>query len=200
MLGGVWDRPIDGYPTLQGLPKYKYRDDEVIAQIEARLKMNDDMDITIDDIFMLVDSCAIYPPEACDKKAMEQLRSLEKEEKINKLEITQGTEEEMKKVPLLLKDWVKDRIVSDDAVSTINEILKIKEIKNVLFPQKMQLTRGDKIDVRNIFNAQKNREYSFFVTCDKKHILSKADTIWNMYHVKAVSPSDCLREIMSLLQ
>ncbi|MFH0838586.1 MAG: hypothetical protein V1893_00150 [Candidatus Omnitrophota bacterium] len=135
--------------------------------------MKADRDITIDNIFILIDSCAIYPPQANDKKAMEQLRGLESEEKINKLEITEGTEEEMKKVPSLLRNWVRDRIVSGDAISTIDEVLKLKEIEYLLFPQKNRLTKGDTIDVRNIFNGWKNKEYSFFVTCDKNIFLAK---------------------------
>lgn len=162
--------------------------------------MNDTTDITIDEIFILVDSCAIYPPQANDKKAMEQLRSLESEEKINKLEITEGTEEEMKKVPSILRNWVRDRIVSGDAISTIDEVLKLKEIKYMLFPQKGRLTKSDNIDARNVFNAWKNKEYSFFVTCDKKHILSKADILWEMYRVKVITPVECLKEITNIIQ
>ena len=162
--------------------------------------MNASTDITIDEIFILVDSCAIYPPQTHDKRAMEQLRALESEEKINKLEISEGKEEEMKKVPSLLRNWVRDRIVSGDAISTYDEVLKIKEIKYTLFPQKSKLTASDKIDVRNVFNAWKNKEFSFFVTCDKKHILSKADILWEMYRVKVVTPVECLKEITNIIQ
>ena len=158
------------------------------------------MYVNIGDIFIMVDSCAFHPPVDIEKAAMDELWKLEEEKKINKLEIGEATEEEMKKAPPQFQNRVNSRICAGVELTSLQERQRKREIADVLFPgkTKTQLTSGDKRDIQNIFVASQ-WHYYFFVTYDKRHIVSKAEIIMGRFRLRVVTPSQCLKEIKKII-
>ena len=148
-------------------------------------------------IGIMIDSCAFHPPIPDEKKAMEELWKLDEQE-IIQLEIAEATDEEMMNAPPRFRDRVNSRICSRDMSNTGEEQRKIREISDILFPGKIKMTDSDKVDVRNIFVANKYG-IDFFVTFDKKHILKKADSIKKQFNLKVVTPRQCLDVIVRKL-
>jgi len=148
-------------------------------------------------ISIMIDSCAFYPPIADEKQAMERLWELDAQG-IIQLEIAEATDEEMMNAPPRFRDRVNSRFYSRDMADTSEEQKRISEIQKILFPGKMQLADNDKVDVRNIFVATKYA-IDFFVTFDKKHLISKAELIKNDLNVQVLTPIQCVDRISQLL-
>ena len=138
----------------------------------------------------MIDSCAFHPPISDEKKAMEKLWKLDEQE-IIQLEIAEATDEEMINAPLRFRERLNSRICARDMANTNEEERKIREIRDILFPGKIKLTDSDKMDVRNVFVASKY-SINFFVTCDKNHLLKKADSIKDKFNLKVFTPCQCL--------
>lgn len=153
-------------------------------------------------ISIMVDSCAFGPCDTIERKAIEELQKLEIAGRINPLEIAEATEGEQEQIgtPPVIRKQSSGRVIAatPDCIS-YEQWQKRRDIRNILFGNKLQLTNSDEIDINNIYTAW-HHKYSYFVTYDKKHILSKAGMIWKKFQVRCVTPQGCLKAVTELIQ
>jgi len=141
---------------------------------------------------IFIDSCAFNPPVESEKNAILELFKLEEEGKIV-IEIPYEVENELSKAPLWIARRRLGKIFTIPVGLTEGEKKTKCEIRNLLF-NKQNLRQNEVNDVTHIFEAQKYGA-RYFVTMDKKHILSKAIEIEKRFGMKMVMPSRCLKEI-----
>ena len=152
-------------------------------------------------ISVLLDSCALWPPQREEKNAVDQLFELEDQDGFDKMEIAKPTEEELmqlNKLPDKLRNRINNMIVQLKPEASSDPKLA-KEIKLLLFPQKTSLTLSDERDVSILFMAIKRHD-SHFVTVNTKHFIgsdkAKADAIFEKCKIRVRMPSECLKEVL----
>ena len=148
-------------------------------------------------INVYMDSCAFYPPQEPDKKASKRLFDLYDEDKIS-IEIPYGVKDELSKLKHTVRKKMLDKTYTIRVPLTSKEEIEWQDVKQILFGDRSDLRPNDVMDINNVFEAQK---YGcvFFVTCDKRHILSKASLLFARFRLQVMSPSQCLRVIEEYL-
>lgn len=80
-----------------------------------------------------------------------------------------------------------------------SEKRELAEVERLLFGTAQNLSRGKINDARNLLAAKKY-SCTYFVTFDKKHILSKREEIKSSLGFEVVTPSECLEKLQAYLQ
>jgi len=147
----------------------------------------------------MVDSCGFWAPESKESKAFKRLKELEATGVIKLLEISSATDKEQDQIgtPPAIRKQSSNCIIAPFECSAYEERQIKKDIRNALFKNKLQLTVSDEVDIKNIYTAWYFR-YFYFVTYDKRHILSKANIIWDKFRVRCVTPAECLNSILKM--
>ncbi len=116
----------------------------------------------------------------------------------------------LQKSHVLMEEPEKDKDRISKACKTVavggegltpSEQAHLIELCNLLFSEKTTLSVRDERDVRHIFDHQKysgNHEWNFFVTEDRKHILSKHLQLAQM-GINVGNPEACLLWLESIL-
>jgi hypothetical protein len=145
-------------------------------------------------IFM--DTCAFYPPQKEEKLAANEIFKLYDKYWDDGLliGISDSVEKELSRIRHRMTKRVFDCICTLCLPPKPDEIKTQDKIRDLIFIDKKLLKRNDRADINNIFEAQKYG-YSYFVTTDRAHILSKADKLEEMFRIKALLPSECLKEL-----
>jgi len=158
---------------------------------------------TLENIFIMVDSCAFWAPIKSEQDAMKKLLELEtKDIIINGLDLAEPTEEEQERAgtPSVIRKQTSGRIIAVPSCDTSEDRQVWQDIRNTLFKDKAELTRSDLTDINNIYTAWYYPEYTYFITYDKKHILSKAQLIRERFRIQCVTPKECLTLVEKVLQ
>lgn len=141
---------------------------------------------------LFFDTCAFHPPVPKEKEASDRLLDLEEKEGIEII-IPFGTYNEL---PNRLAKF-RSKMISTNKVPLVDEEEKVKlEISTILFSNKPQLQPNEATDIDNLFEALKYG-CTFFVTFDKKHILSRSLDLQKRFNLRVASPSECLKYILS---
>lgn len=155
-------------------------------------------------ISILLDSCALWPPQQKEKDAMDELFNLEEQEGFDKMQISEPTGEELRQLkttPDEFRNRIEDMVICLTRANTPDEKNRIKDIKALMFPNRNHLTLSDEKDILILFNATKWR-HSHLVTVNTKHFIvnGKAAKIFEKYKIKVMVPSDCLQEVLKNLE
>ena len=140
-----------------------------------------------------MDSCAFYPPQKLEKEASNRLFDLYDKGKLD-IEVPYGVVYELSKLNHPVSNKLLDKVHTVPVTLTSEEYHQMRDIQQVLFSDKRDLQPNDKIDIENVFEAIKHG-CAFFVTCDKRHILSKAHELYERFHLQVMCPSDSLKRI-----
>lgn len=149
----------------------------------------------LDQIEIFVDACAFHPPVKEEKQAMLELLMLEEKGKIQ-LKIAKSTEEELMNAPHNMQKHRFNRIIAYPFIESDEEKRTLIEIESTLFPNRKNIRNGERSDAEHIFCAHKYG-CRYFITYDKRHILSKRDMLlkkWNIIAVTPVEGLDYVRE------
>lgn len=145
-------------------------------------------------IYIFFDTCAFWPPQPDEKKAVCRLKELETQRFIN-IEMPHSVEEELMRAPCKIPQETVGRIFTIPVGLNMEEQNIKNRIRKILFPKKSELTKSDQNDITHIFEAQKYG-CDFFVTVDKRHILSKAEILESQIGVQVLSPTKCLKIVL----
>lgn len=144
------------------------------------------------------DTNTFYPPQASEKKAMSEIEAIYNQLEDIMIEIPHSVQQELKKAP----KWIQSKIspIYTIKYSLTEEQRKIlSEIRLILFPNHMGLKQNEENDAVHIYEAQKYC-CQYFVTLDKKHILSKKSELKKRFHLYVITPSECLDIIATHLR
>lgn len=143
------------------------------------------------------DSSAFWPPQENEKLAVEKLLYLFEQHEVD-FSIPEAVLEETGRAPQHIRKMAHAHIYNYDVFHTSTEQRELLEVQRMLFDTKVNLSKSDINDVRNLQSA---RKYSctYFVTFDKRHILSKRDEIKSKLGVQVVTPSECLNKMQEYL-
>jgi predicted nucleic acid-binding protein len=145
-------------------------------------------------VFITFDGCGLAPPVESEKRAVEELLTLIKQHEVV-CDVPESAAEEMER-HTRAKQIVGRRIVACDVFDVRSE--QFHEVQEILFGTKTELSEGEINDVRILLNA-KHYLCTYFVTFDKKHILSKRDEIRARLGFEVVTPSECLDRLREYL-
>lgn len=143
---------------------------------------------------IFVDACACYPPQDNEKLAMDKLFKLMYEEKVS-LVAPYAAQNELDNAPRIVDYKRKPFVYTINmGVQNPKEYKDKIEVRRLLFGDKGVLKRNEINDIANLCEAIREG-VRYFVTTDKKHILSKASRIGEKYKVLVVLPSEMLSEV-----
>jgi predicted nucleic acid-binding protein len=148
-------------------------------------------------VFVSFDSCGFSPPIEDEKIAAEKLLALIE---INKIQfsIPEAVLEETSRAPESVKKIAQAQIYNYDLFTTQDEQRELLEVKVMLFGTATDISPGKVNDARNLVCAKKY-SCTYFVTFDKKHILSKRVEIKSKLGFEVVTPSECLEKLLAYL-
>ncbi|MDH5506195.1 MAG: type II toxin-antitoxin system VapC family toxin, partial [Anaerolineae bacterium] len=112
--------------------------------------------------------------------------------------IPEAVLEETKQAPTRVKKIAHAQMYDYDLFNTPEDHQKLSEIKNMLFGTVDGLSSG-KINDARILLCAKKYSCTYFVTFDKKHILSRRVEIKSILGFEAVTPSECLEKLQAYL-
>lgn len=98
----------------------------------------------------------------------------------------------------MLKNLAHAQIYNCDLFTTQDEQKELSEVKTMLFGAVDDLSLGKTNDARNLLCAKKY-SCTYFVTFDKKHILSRHIEIKAKLGFEVVTPSECLEKLHAYL-
>jgi len=134
------------------------------------------------------DTCCLNTKSAIG--AMNELECLEQRDLID-IDATEVMDRELPKGPNIFRDKACSHIFFT-SYYTLQRKSEFEEIKNIVFPDKLKLTRNDYFDIWNLLiHKQYSRDY--FVTLDK-HILKKKDRLKTI-NIIVLTPEGCLKEM-----
>lgn len=145
------------------------------------------------------DSCAFNPPQETEKTAMDELEKIITDTEDITIEIPYSVKKELSKAP----KWIQKKIAL--SIYTLPQNLTDEEKKTqhgiqfLLFGAQQNLNQNQINDTIHIFEAQKYG-CRFFVTLDKKHILSKGINIEKRFSLRPITPSECLKIVKKFFQ
>ena len=145
-------------------------------------------------VFIAFDACGLGPPEESEKQAVEELLALidEHEVQCDIPEDVAGEVDQHRRA----REKRRGRIISCNPQIGGKWFL---EVQRILFGTKTDLSPNEINDVRILLNAY-HHLCSYFVTFDKKHILSKRDEIKARLGFEVVTPSECLAILREYLR
>lgn len=144
---------------------------------------------------LFFDTCAFHPPQATEKAVVRKLKELERAGLVH-IEFSFATEREAMKAPGKVPGETVGRLYTLEVGLNSQEAATRTRIRALVFANKTRLTPGDENDVTHLFEAQKYG-HAFFVTVDRKHILSKAKGLREQFGIRVVSPSECLQALIA---
>lgn len=148
-------------------------------------------------VIIYFDSCGFFPPVRDEKLAAEELLTLIEEHRVP-FSIPEAVLEETSRAPNSVKKIAHAQIHDCDLFSTQEEQRELSEVKIMLFGTVGGISSGKVNDARNLLCAKKNG-CTYFVTFDKKHILSKRAEIRSKLGLEVVTPSECLGKLLAYL-
>jgi hypothetical protein len=145
-------------------------------------------------VFIAFDACGLGPPEESEKQALEELLALidQHEVQCDIPEDVAGEVDRHKRA----REKRRGRIVSCNPQIGAKRFL---EVQRILFGAKANLSPNEINDVQILLNAY-HHLCGYFVTFNKRHILSKRDEIKSTLGFDAVTPSECLAILRGYLQ
>jgi len=144
------------------------------------------------------DANSFYPPQEKEKIAMTELEKIIYRTEDITLEIPYSVRNELSKAPKWIQTKISQSIYTLPRNLVDEEKKTQREILLLLFGT-LQNLKGNQInDAIHIFEAQKYG-CRYFVTLDKKHILSKRTDIEKRFNLKIVTPSECLEIVKKLV-
>ncbi|MEA3351423.1 MAG: type II toxin-antitoxin system VapC family toxin [Chloroflexota bacterium] len=148
-------------------------------------------------VFVSFDSCAFFPPVKEEKLATEKLLTLIEERQIQ-FSIPEAVLEETSRAPDRVRKIAHAQIYDYDLFTTQDEQRELSEVKIMLFKTIDGISQGNVNDARNLLCAKKYGS-TYFVTFDKKHILSKRVEIKSKLGFEVVTPRECLEKLLAYL-
>ncbi len=148
-------------------------------------------------VFVSFDSCGFSPPDKDEKLAAEKLLALIEKHQVQ-FSIPEAVLEETSRAPDSVKKIAHAQIYDYDLFTTQDEQRELSEVKTMLFGTARGISSGKVNDARNLLCAKKY-SCTYFVTFDKKHILSKRVKIKSKLGFEAVTPSECLEKLLAYL-
>jgi len=149
-------------------------------------------------VFLSFDSCGFSPPVKNEKLAVDKLLILIEEYQVQ-FSIPEAVWEETNRAPNSVKKIAHAQIYDYDLFTTQEEKQELWEVKIMLFGTVAGLSSGKVNDARNLLCAKKHN-CTYFVTFDKKHILSRRVEIKSKLGFEAVTPSECLGILHAYLE
>lgn len=154
-------------------------------------------------IHIYLDACAFWAPTEVERKAVDRLFELEESKAIPHMLISRVTRDELDSMPSWARAYVRERcesrIWSWTGTEELEQRKKLARVQDVLFTDRPTLKKNEQRDVVNVFEAKEGGA-TFFVTCDKRDILSKQDEIRRELNLSVASPSECLDEVLRKLK
>jgi len=138
------------------------------------------------------------PPVASEKQAAQELRNLIEKHQV-RFDIPEAVYEETDHASDRVRKMAHCRIINYDMFTTLKEKREFIEVQRLIFGITENLSQGKINDVRNLLNAKKHC-CTYFVTFDKKHILSKRSEIKSELGFEVVRPSECLERLQDYLR
>ncbi|MBI9045047.1 MAG: type II toxin-antitoxin system VapC family toxin [Anaerolineaceae bacterium] len=148
-------------------------------------------------VFVSFDSCGFSPPIMEEKLATEKLLTLIEEHQVQ-FSIPEAVLEETNRAPDSVKKIAQAQIYDYDLFTTQGEQRELSEVKIMLFQTVDGISLGKVNDARILLCAKKYG-CTYFVTFDKKHILSKRIEIKSKLGFEVVTPSECLEKLLTYL-
>ena len=148
-------------------------------------------------VFVSFDSSGFSPPIKEEKLAAQKLLVLIEEYQVQ-FSIPEAVLEETSRAPDSVKKIAQAQIYDYDLFSTQDDQRELSEVKMMLFESVTDLAPGKVNDARNLLCAKKYG-CSYFVTFDKKHILSKRVEIKSRLGFEVVTPGECLKKLLAYL-
>lgn len=148
-------------------------------------------------IFITFDSSGFWPPIKDEQSASKKLLKLIEKYQID-CSIPEAVQEETSLAPDSVKKLAHAQIYNLDLFNTQGEQQELSEIKIMLFGTVNNLPMGKTNDARILLCAKKYN-CTYFVTFDKKHILTKRIEIKSMLGFEVVTPSECLEKLNAYL-
>ncbi len=149
-------------------------------------------------VFVSFDTCAFWPPQESEKLAAKALLALIEQHKVE-FSIPQAVLEETGRAPNRVREMAHAHIFNYDMFNTPEEQRELLEVQRMLFGTRERLSQGEINDARNL-TCSKKYSCTYFVTFDKKHILSKRDEIRSKLGFQVVTPSECLDRMREYLE
>jgi predicted nucleic acid-binding protein len=149
-------------------------------------------------VFIVFDSCGFMPPVKTEKLAVENLLNLIEEYQVD-FSIPEAVLEETEQAPDRVRKLTHAHIFDYDLFNTQDEQRELLEVKKMLFVKVTNLSKGKINDARNLLCAKKYG-CTYFVTFDRKHILSRRSEIKQKLGFEVVTPSECLQELLKYIR
>ncbi len=137
------------------------------------------------------DANSFCPPQDDEKKAMSEIEKMIDQIENVMIEIPYSVKKEVSLAPKWIRTKITQTIYTLPVTLTDKEIRIKEEIQILLFGNQVNLSQNQVNDIIHIFEAQKYG-CRFFVTLDKKHILSKGVEIEKRFILKVVNPTEYL--------
>lgn len=147
---------------------------------------------------LFFDTCAFHPPIPNERKATDDILSLVEAEEIP-LALPRRVDKELMRAPSFVRAKALVLPFTRELSPSSSDQEREKLVGEILFPGLQHLKPNQINDVDNVAEAKKY-DCCYFVTFDKKDILSKAPEILQKLNMHVVSPSKCLRIIKEWLE
>lgn len=145
-----------------------------------------------------MDSCAFYPAVSTERQATNRLLDLYDMFDDVCITVPWSVLIETHTLRESIRNKITSKLYTRRVSLTPPEISEKHMIRQILFGDRTDLAPNDLADIEHVFEAQKYRA-AFFVTVDRKHILSKAHELYERFRLQVMSPTECLKRIEPFL-